>query len=86
MVWEEEVRAKRRELGLDDVNAENSKRNDEIIKRNLEKQLERKMKILENQVSLASLHNGSCTIGMLSSKNGLEKYSRSLNTSNGSLP
>ena len=49
MVWEEEVRAKRRELGLDDVNNKNSQKNDEIIKRNLEKTIERKMKQLETQ-------------------------------------
>ena len=49
MVWEEEVRAKRRELGLDDVNNKNSQKNDEIIKRNLEKTIERKMKLLETQ-------------------------------------
>ena len=49
MVWEEEVRAKRRELGLDDVNNKNSQKNDEIIKRNLEKTIERKMKHLETQ-------------------------------------
>ena len=52
MVWEEEVRVKRRELGLDTVNEENSRRNDEIIKRNLEK---RKLKMQSSTVAAAPM-------------------------------
>ena len=37
LVWEEEVRNKRRQMGLDEIHQECSKRNDEKIKKALEK-------------------------------------------------
>ena len=49
LVWEEEVRNKRRQMGLDEIHQECSKRNDEKIRKALEKKERKKKECMEEE-------------------------------------